>query len=192
MRRTIPHTYEIISRKLRKTGELSIRKQVCLQYLKWGTTKKRDDRIKFVDLTLHWRKKEKKVGSMHRTILEKKARRLIPQVRKDKGKIKQAENGRKTGNLTKKLQIGVHSPEQVKSKLQYLNSRKDGGAHYWIVYPPDGEPMKIYNLRAFCREHGLRQNHMVATAVNPYRRKHHKGWRAEKWDPTWDKLHEDG
>jgi hypothetical protein len=192
MRRTISHTYDYIRRKLKNSGELSMRKQVCLQYLKWGTAKRRDDRMKFVELAIRWRKEERKVGSMHRTVLEKKARRLIPQFKKDKLSIRRAEDARKLGNKTKELQIGVHSPKQVKSKLKNLKSGRGGIPHYWIVYPPNGEPIKIYNLRAFCREHGLRQNHMVATATKPSERKYHQGWRAEKCDPTWDKLHEDG
>jgi hypothetical protein len=192
MKRPISHTYLFLTKKFKKCEKISLRKQVCLQYLRWGMTKYRDDRIKFVDLAILWRKEERKLGSIHRTLIEKKARLLIPQVRKDKNSIRQVKVARKVGLLTHKLKIGVHSPEQVESKIKYLLQNRKVTAHWWIVYPPEGEPMKIYNLKAFCREHGLRQNHMVATAVNPSGRKYHKGWRAEKWDPSWEKAHKDG
>jgi hypothetical protein len=194
MKRPIPLTYDLLRHRLQFHRPISLRKQVCLQYLKWGTTKYREDRDKFVELAKKWRKEDKKIGA-HRTLLEKRARKLFQMVRKDKADDKRSEATTKYAKRSVKEGTGLHSPEQqalrAERNRENARKRKESGevwAHYWIVYPPEGEPFKIYNLTAFCREHGLNQSHMCRTAINPKRRKHHKGWRAEKYDPTWDNL----
>jgi hypothetical protein len=65
-------------------------------------------------------------------------------------------------------------------------------AKTWVIHPPNGEPFKITNLTAWCRENNLSSREMTNTANNPGKGRHHKGWRAEKWDPTWDELQEGG
>jgi hypothetical protein len=194
MKRPIAETYCFVRDKLLAMRPIPLRKRVCLFYLKWSTTKYKTDRDKFVELIQQWRKESKLIGS-HRTLLERKARRLFQQVRKDKnvGKAKKAQ--RRNGRNAVKNQTGVHSPEQrailAERNREIARRKKENGvvwAHHWIIHPPEGEPFKIYNLNAFCREHGLNQSHMCRTAIDPKRRKHHKGWRAEKYDPTWEKL----
>jgi hypothetical protein len=194
MKRPIPLTYDLLRHRLQFHRPISLRKQVCLQYLKWGTTKYREDRDKFVELAKKWRKEDKKIGA-HRTLLEKRARKLFQMVRKDKADDKRSEATTKYAKRSVKEGTGLHSLEQqalrAERNRKNARKRKEAGevwAHYWIVHPPEGEPIKIYNLSAFCREHGLNPSHMCRTAINPKRRKHHKGWRAEKYDPTWDNL----
>jgi len=194
MKRPISHTYCYIREKLAARRPYSLRKKMCLQYLKWGTTTYRKDRDKFVELIKQWRKESDLIGS-HRTLLERKARKLFQQVRKDKSLDGVAKANRKTGRKAVKNQTGVHSPEQqamrTERNREIARRKKDNGvvwAHRWIIHPPEGEPFEIYNLCAFCREHELNQSHMCRTAIDPKRRKHHKGWRAEKYDPTWENL----
>ena len=189
MKRPIAQTYVYVKAQLQWHRPFSLRKQVCLQYLKWRTTTYRADRDKFVELIVRWRKEENKVGS-HRTMLEKRARKLFQKVKKDKNKDKVRESTKSWCKKTVRKGIGLHSPEQqalrAERNRENARKRKESGqvwAHHWIVYPPEGEPFKIYNLTAFCREHGLNGSHMCRTALDPKRRKHHKGWRAEKYHP---------
>jgi hypothetical protein len=194
MKRPIAETYQYMRRKLEFHRPYSLRKQACLQYLKWGVTTYREDRDKFVDLIKKWRKEDKKIGA-HRTLLERKARKLFQQVRRDKSKDKMSEGGLKSARQSVRNKTGLHSPEFAERRRelgrQNVKRWKENGpqhAHHWIVHPPEGEPFKIYNLSAFCREHGLNQSHMCRTALDPKRRKHHKGWRAEKYNPIWKNL----
>ncbi len=191
MKRPINHTYALLKKKLEWHRPLSLRKQVCLQFLKWRTTTYREDKEKFVDLIIRWRKEENRIGP-HRTVLEKRARRLFQKTRKDRNYNKLQVNNRRWHRKARKEGIGIYSPEQRAlnraHNIENARKRKESGevwAHYWIVYPPEGEPIKIYNLCAFCREHGLNQSHMCRTALDPKRRSHHKGWRAEKYNPEW-------
>jgi len=193
MHRPISFTYVYLTQKLR-CHTLSLRKKFCLQYFKWGLSKSKADREKLVDLGKQWRKEENKLGS-HRTLLERKVRKLFGVVRKDKNRERVTSGAKKAARKAVKTGTGVHSPEQqalrAERNRENARKRKESGevwAHHWILYPPEGEPFKIYNLSAFCREHGLNQSHMARTAIDPGRRKQHKGWRAEKYDPLWHSL----
>jgi hypothetical protein len=193
VKRPLSHTYVYLQRQL-AGKELSWRKKVCMQYFKWGMTKSKADRGKLVEMAKQWRKEENKIGSQ-RTLLERKVRKLFRVVKRDKTLEEVAKNMRKEALKAVKKGTGVHSPEQqalrAERNREIARRKKEAGvvwAHHWIVYPPEGEPMKIYNLCAFCREHGLNQSHMCRTALDPKRRKHHKGWRAEKYDPIWDNI----
>ncbi len=50
----------------------------------------------------------------------------------------------------------------------------------YIVTMPDGTEMKIKNLNAFCRDHGLSTTHMAK--VSRLERNHYKGWKCRKVD----------
>ena len=193
MKRPLSYTYVYLQGHL--AGQtLSWRKKVCMQYFKWSMTKSKADRAKLVDLAKKWRKEDKKIGT-HRTLLERKVRKLFRVVKNDKTLQRLSEATTKYARRTAREGTGVHSPEQqalrAERNRENARKRKEAGevwAHHWIIYPPEGEPFKIYNLCAFCREHGLNHSHMCRTAIDPKRRKHHKGWRAEKYDPVWDNL----
>lgn len=171
---------------------LSVRKQFCLQFLKWAYTKKAKDKAKVVELAKLWRKEPGRIGN-HRTVLEKKARKFFKQDRKLRLMAPQREGARKFA-----LKQGAEGTGKYALTAEQLreNSRKANAAiaekgaypHVsdWLVYPPDGEPFKIHNLRKFCRENGLDQRHLIKTAT--MKRAHHKGWRAEKLCSEWDEL----
>ena len=57
---------------------LSWRKQVCIQYLKWGVYVEDEDKDLFIRMALEWRKREKRNNGGKRTIVEKRMRRLLP------------------------------------------------------------------------------------------------------------------
>ncbi len=188
MKRPLSHTYLFITRKLSKRENLSVRKQMCLAFLHWGTTQRKPELLKFVELAKLWRKTECRIGQP-RTIIEVRARKLFLVAKKEKLRQFKSKLGKRIGEKLKRENKGVCS-EEHRYKGHFSPSERI--AHYWMLYPPEGEPFVVYNLRAFCREHGLRQNHMVATAVNPIHRKYHKGWRAEKLDPLWVKVNGGG
>ena len=47
MKRPVAETYLKLSKALGEPSELSLRKQFCLQFLKWGFTTKKEDKEKF-------------------------------------------------------------------------------------------------------------------------------------------------
>ncbi len=76
---------------------LSYRKQVCLQFLKWGMTATREDKDLFIEMGLEWRKKERGYGGK-RTLLERKLRKLLRPWRRRKA----LTNSRKASSLVMK------------------------------------------------------------------------------------------
>lgn len=200
MRRPIAETRIRVKKGLkRKNRELSWRKRVCLAYLDWGVTKSKKDLRKFVETTVEWRKVEGKVGR-NRTKLEKMARKLFAEVKRQKRSERFTENSTEIGKRNVEQKRGFLSDEMQKNaKEKMLRARQIGDLNgtrmlgiWWIIYPPDGEPYKIRNLAKFCRETGLSPHCMKNTALNPAKGRTHKGWRCEHWDEDWDRLHEDG
>jgi len=196
MKRPIAETYIRVTRGLSKNPEISMRKQVCVAYLLWSVRKRKEDLRKFVEITVNWRKTEGKVGYC-RTKLEKIARRLFPEIKKQKRSARFTENSKEIGERNLKQGRGWCAPEKLKGGRERMlraramgdkNGTRTTGA-WWIIFPPEGEPFKIRNLTAFCRENGLSPHDMKNTANNPAKGRHHKGWRAEHWDPIWDKVH---
>ena len=196
MRRPIAETRLHITRKLGYISEVSLRKQVCLAYLDWGVRKDKKSLRRFVEIAVEWRKKEGRIGC-HRTRLERIARRLIPEVRKIKTSERFSENSKQIGKRNAELGRGWLSPEKQKDGAEKVaRARRIGDANgtrtngrWWVVYPPNGEPFKVRGLRKLCEEYGLSATDLKNTAINPAKGRHHKGWRAEHWDPLWDKVH---
>lgn len=192
MYRPVTHTYQFIRQKLAFCPPMSTRKRMCLSYLRWVAMMRREDRHKFVELAKLWRKEDARIGSP-RTLLEKKARRMFAKVRKETNREKAIPTHRSVGRKNKRQRTGIHSPEwqaSIQERNEALTRHRlkhhsDSNAHYWKIIPPEGEPFIILNLRKFCREHNLNSSHMCQTAMIPPRRKTHKGWRAEKYDPEW-------
>ena len=193
MRRSIFDTYHYIKNKLGDPESLPIRKRFCLQYLKWGSTVKTTDRDEFVELAKEWRVTENRMGN-HRTILEKKARKLFWKIAKKKKLAPSREGAKKWAEESQRKQIGVHSPEQ-KAKLVEHNRRnnqkmKEGGYGRsrvdWVITSPTGEVFHTNSMRQFCLEHGLHDSWMCRTSIYPgvtYR-----GWSARKVSSEFDNL----
>ena len=66
-------------------ANLSIRKQMCLAYLKWRYTQKHEDKAAMVALAKEFRKREGRQGKLHRTIIEKRIRKFFREVKKMDG-----------------------------------------------------------------------------------------------------------
>jgi hypothetical protein len=200
MKRTVPHTYAIIQKKL-KGVDLSLRKQVCLAYLRWGKSREKKDMVVFVELALQWRRETRAVGG-NRTLLERRARKLIPELRKIKAKKRASEAVGRTGRKTAEEGRGVHSPEQKAKRLEAnremvrkrMEAGIQGAAKWWLIYPPGSdEPIKVHNLKAWCRENGFKPSTIRNTQSKPGRMTK-DGWRVERWDELWGRhrLFDDG
>lgn len=193
MKRSINDTYWYMKKRLGPLRDLSMRKQVCMQYLFWGTTPGREERDKFVAMIKEWRKLDKNIGK-HRTLLERKARKLFQEVRRHNALAPARKALRKWCKDSHKKKIGVHSPENMAGNAERMRQRwkewHERGfsplALDWIITTPEGEEILINNLSAFCREHNLGQTRMCQTARKPGVT--HKGWRARKYNPEFDNL----
>lgn len=66
------------------------------------------------------------------------------------------------------------------SNLQLMTFEENaikGNAKNWKFVSPEGEVVEIYNLTAFCREHGLDKSHMAEVHHEKPQHYQHKGWR---------------
>lgn len=66
------------------------------------------------------------------------------------------------------------------SNLQLLTAVDNvvkGNARHWLAVSPEGQLVEIYNLRQFCRDHGLHKAHFYDVLNGKPKYKAHKGWR---------------
>ena len=195
MRRPVTLTLGHIVGKYLKKGEplesLSLRKQMCIAYLTWVIRKHKKFGYVFYDLAQRFRKEECRIGGK-RTKIEKIARKFLSVKRDDKYRESRKPGGSVQAKNLVRERKGFLAPDKYEEHLRKL---KEGVYHRlqkrtqtWVVYPPEGDPILVTNLGSFCEEHNLHRSTMNATATRPWQRKHHKGWRVEKYDPEWHKL----
>lgn len=191
MKYPLIHPYRKFEALLSKGEELSLRKRFCWAFIRWGFTSDMEAKIEFVQLAKEFRKG--RIGE-HRTLLERKARKLYRSVRNYLNHESTRQKAREWGYKSKAEGIGVHAPE-YKAKLAEHNKRirqiltetiGSSSSKYWIVHSPEGEVFHIRNLRAFCREHGLTRSPMHYTSRKPG--KTFRGWRCIKVDEEWNNL----
>jgi len=193
VKRPVAETYLKLSKALGEPSELSLRKQFCLQFLKWGFTTKKEDKEKFVELAKLWRKEESRVGR-ERTLLERKARKLFWPVAKHKKLSPSREGAKKHGEFQKENNIGIHgitAEERLESSRNAYRVRMEKEAHphkreYIVYHVPSGEQFRITNLRRFCRENNLDMRNMWKTIREPGALC--KGYRVERISDEWENL----
>jgi len=185
MRRHLKATYRILLERL--GGEVNIpnlshRKQLCLSYLLWGTTGKKAHKETTLELLLEWRKVDDRVGGP-RSLVERRLRRLIQTRRKRKNLAPSREA---LSEFTKKQmeeKKGIHDPElrkaQRKSDYHRETALKRDYGIDWVLTNPQGEEIRVKNLREYCREHNLNDKHI-------YGEKGWRGWFARKLLPEWE------
>lgn len=100
-------------------------------------------------------------------------------------RVRQAKTGSKATSETKQQMSDSHTrqwaeytPEQRAARIAATAeaTRAARAKHYPGFVAPDGTIYRdVYNLTAFCREHGLSPSKMVI--VQSGKRQHHRGWR---------------
>lgn len=191
MKYPLIHPYRKFEALLSKGEELSLRKRFCWAFIRWGFTSDIEAKLEFVQLAKEFRKG--RVGQ-HRTLLERKARKLYRNVRKHLNREASRQAAREWGLKSKDEGIGVHAPEfkekMIKNnkKIRQIQTEKIGSptSKFWIVYSPDGTVYHIRDLRKFCREHGLTRTPMHYTSRKPG--KTFRGWRCIQVDEEWNSL----
>ena len=187
--RHIAKTYQMVfERMLPFWHELSVRKQVCLLYIRFRYNATDEDRDAFVAAIKDWRKRDKRIGR-HRTLLERLARKLYKQFNKIQAMAPSRAAAAEWGKWSAENQVGVHDPakkEEIsrkKSEAQRANSAEDNNnsTRDWVVITPEGRRIRIRNLTKFCKDNGLNVWRMSVSAKYPEQRHHSKGWRAERW-----------
>lgn len=195
MRRPVRDTYYKLSEALGEPSQLPLRKQFCLQFLKWGVTTRKEDKVLFVELAKQWRKEAGRIGSQ-RTLLERKARKLFPKENKRKKLAPTREGARKHGLMQREEGIGIHSEERdaqrrLESSRNANKVRMEKDAHpnmmEWLLYNRNtGETRRIKSLQRFCIENNLDMRNMWRAARIPGRTC--KGWLVERCSSEWENL----
>lgn len=191
-RRALIDTYTLMTERYTRLNLVSLRKKLCLLYVKWGAFADKEAKFEFVELSKVWRTEENKIG-MPRTKLERIARKLYQWARKRKSVEKHIDLKKEASAKAVQSKKGIHSEDKEKARelkrkggLEARRRQREGQTEcggYWIVISPEGKVFHIRNLRKFCREWNLDNRHLGTTARRP--NIHHKGWRAQKWDPDW-------
>jgi len=187
--RPIVETFYYLFRKYPEEswGNLSLRKQVCLCYVRWMfSPENKEAKEAMIEKVKEWRKKEPGRVGGSRSVLEKLCRKFFQEARKGKGETAEVRKARgKSARRQLENKTGRHTPELAEYRKtsefgKWFGSHRDPNANslHWYVYPPEGGVLEVFNLKAFCRENGLDTAHLHRTAKYPGLK--HKGWRAEK------------
>jgi hypothetical protein len=192
MRVPLVTAYLTLVERLGNPEALSYRKQVCLQFLKWGVYAEDEDRDKFIEMALAWRKIENRRGGK-RTIVEKRMRKLLRKWRMRKA---MAPAWKAVSNHFQRLRRekrGVFDPEYKKTRerevnraniLRQIERGRHPSAKQWVVTEPDGTEVIIWNLQKYATEHGLCRANLSKTARTL--RGTHKGYRARLVNNEWE------
>lgn len=191
MRRSVKATYERMCERLGNPEDLSLRKQFCFQYVKWGFQPSKENRAKFIELAKRWRLEGDRIGRA-RTLLERKARKLFKTVRKHKNLEASRQAAKAHGEMQKEKKIGIHSEELRQKRreqaLLSVESRRKSGrysnAHYtWKATNEEtGEVTEAPTLRMLSEKVEVNLN-TLQTAEK--KGTPHKGWRCEKFNREW-------
>ena len=178
--------------RLGEPTALSWRKQVCLQFLKWGVYAEDEDRDKFIEMALEWRKIENRRGGS-RTIVEKRMRKLLKKWRKHKALAPSRKAVSENFQKQKREQTGVFDPEYRRERqrevnraniLRQIEMGRHPAAREWIVTEPDGTEVRIWNLQEYATKHGLCRATLSKTSRTSCG--NHKGYRARLVNNEWE------
>lgn len=100
--------------------------------------------------------KKKSPEAIAKSVNTRKGQKRAPFSAEHKQKIGLAHKGR------------IQPPEAIAKRI-------DTRSQWWIVITPEGDEIKVKNLKAFCRMNGLDQRHMSQVASG--KQKHHKQWK---------------
>ena len=177
--------YSRMVQDVEDVSALSLNKQVCIQFMKWGVYAEDEDRVALIELAIRWRKEDKRVGGK-RTLLEAKIRKLFKQWRLHKAFAGQRQAVSKVFQQFRREKRGVFSEEYRKERMHEQNKENmrrqlEMGRHpkskEWIVYEPDGNVVRVWSLQKYAQERGLSRHCLMLTARTPGRL--YKGYRVE-------------
>ena len=192
MRIPLVNAYLKIIDSVGDISTLSWRKQVCVQYLKWGVYVEDEDKDLFIRMALEWRKREKRNNGGKRTIVEKRMRRLLPKwnkrnalapSRKALGEFFQKQKKEKTGVFDEEYRKNRQREVNRNNMLRQLERGRPPSAKEWIVTEPDGTEVRIWNLHQYALSKGLDRGNLSKTAR--MNRAPHKGYRARLVNNEW-------
>lgn len=192
MRVPLVTAYLTLVERLGNPEALSWRKQVCLQYLKWGVYSEEEDKDRFIEMALEWRKIEGRRGGP-RTLVEKRMRKLLKKWRRLKALAPSRKAVGEFFQKQKREKTGVFDPEYRKNRqrevnranmLRQIERGRHPAAREWIVTEPDGTEVRIWNLQKYATEHGLCRANLSKTARTL--RGTHKGYRARLVNNEWE------
>ncbi len=166
-------------------GELSLRKQFCLEYCKWlcfpRSSKKEEETMRVYEVMKQWRKIDRRIGTK-RTLLERTFRvSVLKIVRKLRGAKKNSRYSKRvhdkgTGNLVKVNREKAYLPNLEKGRQKQGDFGRK--SLEWVIWSPEGEVYFVRNLRLFCRTRGMDWSHLSKTSI--HENKYYRGWRCEK------------
>jgi hypothetical protein len=82
----------------------------------------------------------------------------------------------------KEKPIVWNNEQKIRLKKIRCENKNKTQTEYWEVTSPEGKMKVIYGLGEFCRNNNLQQAHMFSVSTGS--RKHHKGWKCRKVNPT--------
>lgn len=164
-----------------------------MAYLKWKWTKKKEDKIAFVELAKLFRK-GRAGGS--RTLLERRARAHFKEVKKHKNAENSAEGARKFNESLREEKRGVFSEESLSTRSELMRRTRAKQAaendhpatKTYVVTTPEGEQLGVHGLIRYAKQVGIGHSEMHIAAKEPWRRKGSKGYTCVYFDPE---LHRD-
>ena len=191
MRIPIETAYWRMKGRFEDWAQVSLRKRMCLAYLEWKTRKYDSYLWEWVELTAQFRKVESRHG-MHRTKLEKMARKHFKGRRQRVANAGSREGARAFALKQLEEKTGIHDPERAKlnsenAKAGRAKQEAEGRsprALEWVLTDKQGNEFRIINLRGWCREKGFIHRNLHVTAIKPGTWAY--GYRCRKYDPELD------
>ena len=192
-RKPIAGSYKLLLRRLPPFDTLSVRKRLCLTFLKWKVWELFEDKEKLVDLAKEFRALPGRRGS-NRTIVEKEARKFFREVKKHRGLEVSRKAAREYAKGQRDRGEGIHSAEELEKKKERWQevlrkqaaSRNHPFAKEWIITDPEGNEFRIKGLGTWARDHGFNNCDIYKTANRPWKCAAHKGYKARHFDPVND------
>lgn len=164
----------------------TLRKQVCLQYVKWMVYPTKENKHLLIEKVKEWRKGEEGRVGGRRSILEKLSRKFFKECKIEKNNEEAKESQGPSARRQLEQGTGRHTPElralygttEYGKWMRSQWKNKMGPARHWWVFSPDGQVFEVYNLAEFGRQRGLDGSRIGRTARNPGWT--YKGWRARE------------
>jgi len=171
--------------------EISLRKQMCMAYLKWKYYRTQDLKVAMCELAKEFRKGRQ---GGKRTIIERRIRRHFKGARVHQNTESRRDAARAFNEKLREEKRGVFSEESLSKRSQvwkdihkrFKAENDSPRMKTYVVTKPDGTKVAVHGLLRFTEEHGLSRGRLHVSARSPWKRKGDKGYSARYWDPETD------